>query len=509
MEIIRHIKVDLYGDTQHFAVAAKQMDMGTRYIGVTLMEDGVVYEIPDNVEVIINMTKPDKTHVHNDGEKSGNEALIPLTRGMLQVHGTALCEVQLYQNGALLTSATFEMEIFPSQRDESEIIHSGEYTRLENTIAAAREGYDIPHPEKAWKPSRHGKVCINEGTSRKVRMIEKPRYNYEQVIHHIVVSACYDIFMKGMYEFSCGSVPNRGAHYGKKYIERWIQRDKKNCKYVLKMDIRHFFESVDHDVLKAWLKKKIRDERMLYILELIIDGSEVGLPLGFYTSQWLSNFMLQPLDHFIKEQLKAVHYIRYMDDMVVFGKNKKELHRMQQEIERFLREKFNLQMKGNWQVFRFDYTEKKTGKRKGRPLDFMGFQFYHDKTILRESIMLSCTRKVNRVAKKEKITWYDATAILSYMGYLSNTDTYDMYLQRVKPYVNVKKLKKIVSKHSKRKEREKHERMERSVRNGGRTAGGVRHNSVTDNGISETQYQESDERGCRRKENHRMAARGA
>lgn len=60
MEIIRHIKVDLYGDTQHFAVAAKQMDMGTRYIGVTLMEDGVVYEIPDNVEVIINMTKPDK-----------------------------------------------------------------------------------------------------------------------------------------------------------------------------------------------------------------------------------------------------------------------------------------------------------------------------------------------------------------------------------------------------------------------------------------------------------------
>ncbi len=146
----------------------------------------------------------------------------------------------------------------------------------------------------------------------------------------------------------------------------------KELQICLKMDIRHFFESVDHDVLKAWLKKKIRDERMLYILELIIDGSEVGLPLGFYTSQWLSNFMLQPLDHFIKEQLKAVHYIRYMDDMVVFGKNKKELHRIQQEIERFLREKFNLQMKGNWQVFRFDYTEKKTGKEKRETTRFHG-----------------------------------------------------------------------------------------------------------------------------------------
>lgn len=143
MNIIRHIKVDLYGDTQHFAVAAKQMDMGTRYVGVTLLEDGVVYEIPDNAEIIINMTKPDKTHVHNDGEKSGNEALVPLTRGMLMVHGTAQCEIQLYQNGALLTSATFEMEIFPSQRDESEIAHSGEYTRLENTIAAAREALQI------------------------------------------------------------------------------------------------------------------------------------------------------------------------------------------------------------------------------------------------------------------------------------------------------------------------------------------------------------------------------
>ena len=143
MNIIRHIKVDLYGDTQHFAVAAKQMDMGTRYVGVTLLEDGVVYEIPDNAEIIINMTKPDKTHVHNDGEKSGNEALVPLTRGILMVHGTAQCEIQLYQNGALLTSATFEMEIFPSQRDESEIVHSGEYTRLENTIAAAREALQI------------------------------------------------------------------------------------------------------------------------------------------------------------------------------------------------------------------------------------------------------------------------------------------------------------------------------------------------------------------------------
>lgn len=344
---------------------------------------------------------------------------------------------------------------------------------IEQLSNTAPEGFNVPNPEKAWKPTKHGKVIINEGTNKKQRQIEKPRYNYEQVVHHIVVSACHDIFMKGMYEFSCGSVPGRGAHYGKKYIEKWIKSDEKNCKYILKMDIRHFFESVDHDVLKVWLAKKIRDKRMLHILYIIIDGSEQGLPLGYYTSQWLANFMLQPLDHYIKEELKAVHYIRYMDDMVIFGKNKKELHKMQQDIEMYLRKRLNLQMKGNWQVYRFDYFDRKTKKRKGRPLDFMGFEFWRDKTILRESIMLRCTRKVNRISKKDRITWYDATSILSYMGYVTHTDTYAMYEARIKPYANIKKLKKMVSKNSKRKEQIRHERMEKSVRHRGRKAGGV------------------------------------
>ena len=380
---------------------------------------------------------------------------------------------------------------------------------IEQLSNTAPEGYNVPCPERAWKPTNHGKVRINEGTTKKARDIEKPRYNYEQVVHHIVVSACYEIFMQGMYEFSCGSVPHRGAHYGKKYIEKWIKTDGKNCKYILKMDIRHFFESVDHGVLKEWLAKKIRDKRMLHILNLIIDGAGnpagddrkdvKGLPLGFYTSQWLANFMLQPLDHYIKEELRAVHYIRYMDDMVIFGRNKKELHRMQQSIALFLRDRFNLEMKGNWQVFRFEYVERKTGKVKGRPLDFMGL----------ESIMLSCTRKVNRVSKKDVITWYDATAILSYMGYLTHTDTYEMYLQRVKPHVNVKKLKKIVSKHSKREEKKKRERMERSVRNGDGETGGVRHAAVADNGVSETEHKTGDKGRTGRNKSDRMAAGGA
>ncbi len=143
MNIIRHIKVDLYGDVKRYAVAAKQLDMATRYVGVTLTVDGVEWEIPKDVEIAVAMRKPDEKRVWNDCTRQKNEALIPLTRQMLAVHGTALCDVELYQNGALLSSASFELEIYPSQRVDETIISSEEYTRLENTIYAAREALQM------------------------------------------------------------------------------------------------------------------------------------------------------------------------------------------------------------------------------------------------------------------------------------------------------------------------------------------------------------------------------
>lgn len=143
MNIIRHIKVDLYGDVKRYAVAAKQLDMATRYIGVTLTVDGVEWEIPKDVEIAVAMKKPDEKRVWNDCTRQKNEALIPLTRQMLAVHGTALCDVELYQNGALLSSASFELEIYPSQRVDETIISSEEYTRLENAIYAAREALQM------------------------------------------------------------------------------------------------------------------------------------------------------------------------------------------------------------------------------------------------------------------------------------------------------------------------------------------------------------------------------
>lgn len=380
---------------------------------------------------------------------------------------------------------------------------------LENEIAIVQKMIS----EGTFKPSNHSSVRINERNYLKERTIVKPNYKYEQVVHHVLVQSIRPGIETGLYDYVLGSIPGRGQHMGAKKITKWIRTDPQNTKYVLKMDIRHFFESVDHVVLKTWLAKKFRDKNVLELLFLIIDAIDMGLPLGFYTSQWFANFLLQPLDHFIKEQLHVKYCTRFMDDIVCFGRNKKDLHKVRLAISEYLETELHLELKGNWQVFRFEYEVEEyaiqcvhlneleslgkdleklrirykskvhKGKRKifvkvasvkaktmafeniinkhhatyevvtmlhGRPLDYMGFEFHWNKTIMRESIMLRLTKKAKQISKQDKINPKDAASLLSSMGWVDHTDTYDMFQERVKPYVEVKKLKKIVSKNQRR-----------------------------------------------------------
>lgn len=228
-------------------------------------------------------------------------------------------------------------------------------------------------------------------------------------------------------------------------------------KYCLKMDVRKYYDSVPHDILKVKLAKIIHDERFLAVLNEIVDanGTERGIPIGFYTSQWFANFYLTDLDHFIKQELHAKHYVRYVDDMVIFGSSKRELHRMRRAIDRYLRERLGLEMKQNWQVFLFHYI-KKNGAEVGRDLDFLGFRFFRNRTTLRKSILLKATRKARRMAKKTRITAHDCAQMLSYLGWIDATQTYGIYKRRIKSCVNFQNLKRRVSAYSKQKGSDKH-----------------------------------------------------
>lgn len=300
-----------------------------------------------------------------------------------------------------------------------------------------------------YKNRKHTPKEIYDGISRKRRTIIVPSFE-EQVVHHMVVNVMQPMFRKGMYEHTYASIPQRGGHKGKKYIERWISNGGKDIKYCFKMDIRKFFDSISHDILKEKLRRKIKDERFLKILFEIIDVTESGIPLGFYTSQWLANWFLQDLDHYIKEELGAKYYMRYMDDMVIFASNKKKLHQMKDAIECYLKTELGLEIKQNWQVFRFHYIDRKTGEEKGRFLDFMGFRFYRNRTTLRRSIYFKACRKANKMSKKDKVTIHDCKQMLSYLGWIKSTDTYSAYEKYIKPKVDFGKLKKRISNYDRR-----------------------------------------------------------
>jgi hypothetical protein len=296
--------------------------------------------------------------------------------------------------------------------------------------------------DKSYQPKPYREFIIKTSTCGKERKICCPAFYPDQIIHWALIQVIQPIIMKGMYEFNCGSIPGKGVHYGKRYIERWLERDRKHTKHCLKLDIKKYYQSIDTNILKTMFSNKIKDKNVLWLIGTIIDSHADGLPIGNYTSQWWANFFLEKLDHYIKETLHIKYYLRYVDDMVLFGNSKKELHRARKLISEYL-SNIHLTLKGNWQVFRVD----------SRPIDFLGFKFYRDHTELRGRNALRIRRRVKKAYKKGKVTIADAKSILSYMGWITHSNSHNFYIKNVMPYADIKKLKEMVSRESREQHR--------------------------------------------------------
>ena len=288
---------------------------------------------------------------------------------------------------------------------------------------------------KTYIPAPYTIKTVQDGSSGKIRTIYKPRYYPDQVIHWALILQLKPIIMKGMYEYNCGSIPGRGTSYGQKILRKWLDKDYKGTKYCLKMDISKFYPSIDNEILKQMLRRKIKDEDCLYLIDSIID-SNAGLPIGNYTSQWFSNFFLQGLDHYIKEKLGVKYYVRYVDDLILLGGNKKKLHATRKAISEYLNN-IGLRLKDDWQVFKVN----------NRAIDFLGFRFFRKKTILRKRNALRIRRRMQKIKKKGYLNHQDACTVISYWGWIKRSNSYNFYHKYVKPIANVGKAKKVVSKH--------------------------------------------------------------
>ena len=293
---------------------------------------------------------------------------------------------------------------------------------------------------------------IHEPSADKDRVIYPPN-NIEHVVHHLVCEAIMPILRNGMYDFCVASVPNRGDIYGLKYMRKWIKSYKDRKLYVLKLDIHHFFDSVDRRILFNKLSKHINDKRFNEVLRRIIwyDGDEcrIGIPIGFYTSQWFANYYLQDFDHFVKQELHIPHYMRYMDDMVMICPNKRTLRRAYGEIVRYL-SNIGLSLNGSRQLFLFSYIDD-DGMERGRAIDFMGYVFHRNRITMRKRTLLRATRKARRMSKHSKTNWYEATQLISMTSRMKRTDTYMYFERNIKQFANIGKLRRVISRHGKYK----------------------------------------------------------
>ncbi len=207
------------------------------------------------------------------------------------------------------------------------------------------------HSELNNKTYKHSDYEAFNLSDPKPRAIHKAKVR-DRLLHHAIYRILYPFFDKVFISDSFSCRNNKGTHKALdrfKVFARKVSQNHTKTVWALKCDIRKFFASVDHKILKDILWSRITDQNVIYLLENIIDSfystrEGVGLPLGNLTSQLLVNIYMNEFDQFMKHKLKIKHYIRYADDFVIFSRDKNYLTNLIFNIQNFLREKLSLEL---------------------------------------------------------------------------------------------------------------------------------------------------------------------
>jgi RNA-directed DNA polymerase len=256
----------------------------------------------------------------------------------------------------------------------------------------------------------------------------------DRLLHHAIYRILYPYFDKKFIYDSYSCRIAKGTHKAIYRFNNFIQKVSKNntktC-WVLKCDIKKFFASIDHQVLKSILAKHIEDKDTLQLLGNIIDSftvltnltavksvnmphlrhcvnGAVGLPLGNLTSQLLVNIYMNEFDQFVKHKLKVKYYIRYADDFVILQNDKMELAKILEQMKEFLENKLKLNL----------HPDKVFIKTISSGVDFLGWVHFPDHRVLRTATKRRMFRKLNNHPQKETVD--------SYKGLLKHGDTFKL-----------------------------------------------------------------------------------
>jgi len=241
----------------------------------------------------------------------------------------------------------------------------------------------------------------------KERIITRAPFR-DRIVHHALINIIEPIFEARFYAHSYACRVGKGTHNAMRQAHKYLEQSQ----YYMKCDLKKYFPSINHEILKQLLFRYIADEKVRWLIEKIVDvpcdcvkydiGDDllsqdlaiqgVGIPIGNLTSQFFANVYLNPFDHFVKDELRCPSYIRYMDDFVFFSDSKERLHGWLEQAEDYLLNRLRLKVhETKRQIFPC---------RDG--LDFVGYRIYPDVIRVRKSSCKAFIRRYRHLLIQQK-----------------------------------------------------------------------------------------------------------
>lgn len=281
---------------------------------------------------------------------------------------------------------------------------------------------------KTWKPHEYRDYKIF--SCHKERSIESPRFE-DRIIHTMAVEVLESIVIKKLIDNTYSCIKNRGIHKASNAFQSLINQYNKDG-YVLKCDIHHYFESINHSILMNIWKDYIADKDMLNLIEMISIrpiNIEKGhsIPIGSRVSQLNANVYLSQFDHYIVEELRVgKRYIRYADDFVIVSDSKEELKLLKIKIEEYLNNKLSLRLNPKSNIIKIS-----------KGIDFVGYRTFVKYKLFRKSIIHSAKYRIKKDCKLNNFI-KAKRRLAAFKGYIKHCRGYIFYFNMISKYIDDK-----------------------------------------------------------------------
>jgi retron-type reverse transcriptase len=278
----------------------------------------------------------------------------------------------------------------------------------------------------SYRPSKLKKFVLKEPKKRAIFVVNFK----DRVVHHALCNVIEPIFNKSFIFDSYACRKNRGTHRAMRRIDefkRKVTKNKTRKVHVLKIDMKKYFDNINHRILLEIIKKRIKDKRTLWLIATILgnyhknqQSEEVGIPIGNLTSQLFANIYLNKLDHFIKEELRVKYYIRYMDDLFILSNSINFLLETKNAIDKFSKMELNLKL----------HPKKSKIFPLKRDIDFLGYRIFYDYKLLRKGSEKRIKNKLkflgHEYAEDKKDLSQIYNSIMAWNGYSKWANTYKL-----------------------------------------------------------------------------------